>query len=151
MRRILRHIPPVVVALGCGVGGLALADRTMAPTGGQWAALLASLALFVAAAVILLQASREFRRYRTTIWPHGRPTSLLRTGPFRWSRNPLYLGLLLLTLIPFAWTGEPRALLAPVAFFFFINSVTIPFEEDRLRQAFPDDFPRYCREVRRWL
>jgi protein-S-isoprenylcysteine O-methyltransferase Ste14 len=151
LRRVLAHLPPVVVLLASLVLGFAVADRSTAPADAQWAALLATGALLIAGLGVVARAAWEFRRHRTTLWPHGQPTRLLRTGPFGWSRNPVYLGLLLLALIPFAWTGEPVALVGAGLLFAQLQFITIPFEEERLRLAFPDDFPRYCQEVRRWL
>jgi protein-S-isoprenylcysteine O-methyltransferase Ste14 len=74
---------------------------------------------------------------------------LTTTGPYAYTRNPLYLGSLVVTL-GFAiaaanlWIG-----LAMVAIFFFIYIPTIRFEEGFMRRAFPE-FDRYSAEVPRW-
>jgi protein-S-isoprenylcysteine O-methyltransferase Ste14 len=150
-RRFLVRIPPVVVLLLCLLLGMIAGRYWMAPVPAQWVALVASLVLFFLGGSLILRAGLVFRRHRTTIWPLGRPTQLLRSGPFRFSRNPVYLGMLLLAGLPFSWTGQPEALLSPLLFFWYLNAITIPFEEARLQETFPDDYPQYARQVRRWL
>jgi protein-S-isoprenylcysteine O-methyltransferase Ste14 len=151
MRAVLSYIPPPVALLACVVLGFSITDRATAPADAEWAALIASTALLAGGVALIVRAGVEFRRHRTSIQPRRRPTHLIRTGPFRWSRNPVYLGMLLLACIPFAWTGEPVTLVAPLVLFLFLNGVMIPFEEARLHAAFPGEFPRYRREIRRWL
>lgn len=151
MRRFLTRVPPVVVLLVAIVLGFVLPERATAPGDAQWAALLASSALFVAGLVIIARAAREFRRHRTSILPHAQPTHLVRSGPFGWSRNPIYVGMLLLSLVPFAWSGELVALVSPGLYFLYMDRLTIPQEEDRLRQRFPDTFEPYRQQVRRWI
>lgn len=151
MRAALSRLPPPLVLLVSLVLGFAVTDRSTAPADAQWAALLASGALAIGGLALIVRATVEFRRHHTPIRPRRAPTRLVRTGPFRWSRNPIYLGMLLLSCIPFAWTGEPVTLVAALLLFLFLNGVMIPFEEARLRAAFPQEFAQYQRDVRRWL
>ena len=113
----------------------------------------ASAAGAVAASAVLLLtwATVEFRRQRTTILPLCQPTRLLCRGPFRFSRNPIYLGMLLLTVVPWLALGRVGLLLAPALFFAVIHFAVIPYEEGRLQEVFGDAYVAYRRRVRRWL
>ncbi len=99
---------------------------------------------------LIVWAWIEFRRYRTTILPLRRPTSLLCRGPFCFSRNPIYLGMLLGAFVPWLWWGQVGLLFAPPLFFAVINGAVIPNEEATLRGIFGDAYADYCRRVRRW-
>ncbi len=92
-----------------------------------------------------------FRRVGTTPEPNGVASALLTSGPFRWTRNPLYLGLsALLTcfavLLDSAWV----LLLVPVLVL-LLDRLVIAREEVRLRAQFGEAYEAYCRRVRRWL
>ena len=101
---------------------------------------------------ILIAASGwiTFRIARTTTVP-GQPSSQLVTwGPYRFTRNPMYVGLTI------AYVGEslllghfwPLALLPLV--WAYVNWVVIPVEEAKLREVFGDTYDRYRGTVRRW-
>jgi protein-S-isoprenylcysteine O-methyltransferase Ste14 len=105
------------------------------------------------AAVAPLIAFFQFWRARTTINPH-RPesaTTLVTSGVYAWTRNPMYLGLsvLLLGLAINLGTLTPLAF-APL-FIPFIRYVQIRPEELALRARFGQDYDRYCQRVNRWL
>lgn len=109
-----------------------------------WVSIAVGVALMVWSAL-------EMYHHRTTINPYGKPTSLLQTGPFRFSRNPIYLadtlvycgiGLLLESVWP--W------LLLPLLIFCMQRTVIV-HEEHLLTRLFGDDYRTYRRRVRRWL
>lgn len=147
----LAKLPPPLVWL-VSLGGAALATWFAAPLQRVWfrAPWLAA-GVAVATLAGMGWATREFRRRRTTILPLRRPTSLLCHGPFRFSRNPLYLGMAVLALVPWLAWGQLGLLLAPAPFIMFVNAVVIPHEEAKLRELFGPDYAAYCRRVRRWL
>ena len=76
---------------------------------------------------------------------------LITDGPFRFTRNPMYLGLVLLSLGVAVATGAMIIFLAPVLVFAIANWVHIPFEEAKMRRQFGPAFDAYTRNVRRWL
>lgn len=96
-------------------------------------------------------ALRLFERRDTTHDPHGMPTALVTDGLFRYTRNPMYLGVtsfltgiaLLMGTLPFY--------LVPLAFALTMHLVFIPREERRLTHLFGDAYTNYTRQVRRWL
>lgn len=100
---------------------------------------------------LMLWSAREMYRHRTTINPYGKPTSLLQSGPFRVSRNPIYLadtliycgvGLLLESVWP--WLLLPLLIVC-------MQRTVIVHEEHLLTRLFGDDYRTYRRRVRRWL
>ena len=88
---------------------------------------------------------------KTTFIPRRTPSSLLRSGVFRISRNPIYLGdALVLTGAILHW-GAMLALPLIPAFIVLITQRFILDEEERLRIAFGDEYLPYTRAVRRWI
>jgi protein-S-isoprenylcysteine O-methyltransferase Ste14 len=94
----------------------------------------------------------EFRRAGTEINPTS-PTNreLVTGGPYRYTRNPMYLGLVLVTLGIAVWTGAWPMFLVPIAVFVTANWVHIPFEEAKMRRQFEAAYDEYVGRVRRWV
>ncbi|MEQ1679634.1 MAG: isoprenylcysteine carboxylmethyltransferase family protein [Nitrospira sp.] len=92
-----------------------------------------------------------FTSRQTTLFV-GRPsTQLVCDGPFRWSRNPMYVGVLVSLVGLALWGGTwPLYLAVPVTVL-ILNSVHIPREERLLREVFGEQYLTYRKEVRRWL
>lgn len=113
--------------------------------------LLPALGLFAAATLFAVWAIALFRAQRTTILPFGRATSLLDRGPFRWSRNPLYVALVA-TLAAFGLLlASCWVLAAAVALWIALDRWVIPEEEERMAELFGESYVRYAARVRRWL
>jgi protein-S-isoprenylcysteine O-methyltransferase Ste14 len=93
-----------------------------------------------------------FRREGTEIDPTS-PTNrkLVTRGPYRFTRNPMYLGLITLALGIAIWVGPRPMFLAPIAVFATTNFVHIPFEEAKMRLQFGPAYDDYVARVRRWL
>ena len=109
------------------------------------------MALVVVSLVLAALATREFRRARTSVRP-DRPTSaIIRRGPFRLSRNPLY-ALAFVVLVGVAlWRNSAAMLLMISPAFLIITKGVVEREERYLTRKFGDDYVAYTREVRRWL
>ena len=92
-----------------------------------------------------------FTSRNTTLFV-GQPSSeLVCDGPFRFSRNPMYVGVVIFLLGLAVWVGTwPFYLAAPVAFL-SLNFFHIPREERMLRELFGERYLVYSKEVRRWL
>ena len=94
----------------------------------------------------------QFRREGTEINPTSPANrKLVTSGPFRLTRNPMYLGLVLVTLGIALWVGAWPVLLAPIAIFATANWVHIPFEEEKMRRQFGASFDAYASNTRRWI
>jgi protein-S-isoprenylcysteine O-methyltransferase Ste14 len=93
-----------------------------------------------------------FRREGTEIDPTS-PTNrkLVTSGPYQFTRNPMYLGLVILTLGMALWVGAWPMFVAPVAIFATANWVHIPFEEAKMRRQFGATYENYVERVRRWV
>lgn len=79
------------------------------------------------------------------------PSQLLVTGPFSWSRNPLYVAYVVTLCSCALASGSWLALGCPLLGFGVLNGLIIPIEELRMAEEFGDDYRRYCQQVRRWL
>ena len=147
-----RSPQPPLLFLACLLLGVGL--RFLHPLG---LGLPLTVRLSVGALLLLLVAVHgawgllTFKRMGTTPEPNGVATALLTSGPFRWTRNPLYLGLAILlvcfgVLLDSAWVLG----LTPVLVL-LLDRLVIVKEEKRLRAQFGEEYERYSRHVRRWL
>lgn len=95
----------------------------------------------------------QFRQARTTIDPlrPGKASSLVATGLFSVSRNPMYLGMVIALLGVLVRLGSLTAAVVPAFFVWVITEVQIKPEEAALSQLFGDAYTDYCQRVRRWL
>ena len=101
--------------------------------------------------VLLLLAVTEMRKRQTTIVPHREAQSLVTTGIFKRSRNPIYLGdAMILAGLVLRW-DTPLALILVPLFVWIIERRFIVPEENMLRRKFRADFARYMEKTRRWL
>ncbi|WP_407149152.1 methyltransferase family protein [Bradyrhizobium sp. ORS 86] len=113
---------------------------------------LLGIALVVIAFIAPVWAFLLFRREGTEIEPTS-PTNraLVTSGPYAFTRNPMYSGLVLLALGIAIWVGAWPMLIAPVAVFATANWVHIPFEEAKMRRQFGAAYDDYVARVRRWV
>ena len=101
--------------------------------------------------LLIVLAAIEMRKRQTTIVPHQEPSALVQSGIFRRTRNPIYLGdVLILTGLILRWDAPLALPLVPV-FVWIIERRFILHEEDRLRRKFRADWHRYIEKTRRWL
>ncbi|HEX5521715.1 MAG TPA: isoprenylcysteine carboxylmethyltransferase family protein [Longimicrobiaceae bacterium] len=129
-RRIpLLHAPASVTKVLGWIGGM----------------LILTGALHVSSSVAL------FLRSGTTIIPHGRPSALVERGAYRWTRNPMYVGLTLIYLGVSALTSAVWALFLLPLPLTVIDRRVIPTEEGQLERSFGPAYAAYRQRVRRWL
>lgn len=148
---MLKLPPPVwaLIFLAAAYGASRLydwksvADLAVVPLGIALAALGVGLAVW---------AAGLFRREGTEIMPTSPANKkLVEKGPFRFTRNPMYLGLTAATLGIAFWNGLIPYFAVPVLVFLTTNFVHIPFEEAKMRRQFGAAYDDYCRRVRRWI
>jgi protein-S-isoprenylcysteine O-methyltransferase Ste14 len=110
------------------------------------------IALVTAALILAVLAILLFRRKDTEINPTS-PTNrtLVTNGPYQFTRNPMYLGLVILTLGIAVCVGAWPMFIAPLGVFATVNWVHIPFEESKMRRQFGTAYDDYVRRVRRWI
>ena len=92
-----------------------------------------------------------FKKYDTAICPTAETDRLVMSGIFRLSRNPMYLGMVVMLLALSILVGTLPFYLATVVFFVVINNFFCPYEENKLAVAFGDTYMTYKNTVRRWL
>lgn len=105
----------------------------------------------VCAILLFLFSYREFRAAGTSVRGNKHSTAIVRTGPYRFSRNPIYLSFALLMLGLSVWLNDLWLLLTLVPAVAFIAAIVIPREERFLERNFHDEYLRYKASVRRWL
>lgn len=109
------------------------------------------LVLIVAGFAIALAAAALFAINRTSIIPHGTASKLLQGGPFRFTRNPMYLSLVVVYLGAAAAFAQAWPLLLLPLPIVVVDRIVIPFEESRLHDVFGNAYDEYRVRVRRWL
>jgi protein-S-isoprenylcysteine O-methyltransferase Ste14 len=143
-------IPPQIAFVALVLGSL---FHALAPV--TWRILPAVPAIgifvFVVGVFLAVWAALLFRSKRTPIYATTLPETLVTSGPFRFTRNPIYLGLLL-TLLSFVFLfGSLPMLVAPLFFLLVMNFYYLPFEESKLETTFGESYTKYRQRVRRWL
>ena len=100
---------------------------------------------------LALSAINQFRKAQTTVDPHGSVSKIVTSGPYRFTRNPIYLGLVCL-LIGFPLIFRSYwGLILSVVFIMLMNTLVIQHEEAYLEKKFGDVYAGYKSRVRRWL
>ncbi|MGE5373620.1 MAG: methyltransferase family protein [Bacteroidota bacterium] len=109
------------------------------------------LALTFAGFLLGIGAFLEFRKARTTLNPHGSTKQLVTSGIYRFTRNPIYLGFLLMVIgLPLNSGLYWGILLAPF-YMLTMYSLVIKREEVYLERKFKGQYTNYISRVRRWL
>lgn len=101
--------------------------------------------------LLSVEASMRFFRKKTTPLPTGQPSALVLEGPYLWSRNPMYLGLLVALAGAAFLLGSLWFFLASAGFFFVVDRLFVRFEEERLQGLFGASYAQLLAQVRRWL
>lgn len=101
--------------------------------------------------VIIVWSALWFRRKNTTIEPHHVPETLIVEGPYKLSRNPIYLAMLIILLGAVIGQGQPVALILVPLFFAVLTKRFVQPEEAGLRAAFGAEAERYLAATRRWI
>jgi protein-S-isoprenylcysteine O-methyltransferase Ste14 len=106
----------------------------------------------IAAGVWLnLAADRAFKAHGTTVKPFDRSSTLVTDGVFRLSRNPMYLGMILVLVGVAMLIGSLSPFLIAAGFAGIVETRFIPAEEDMLAETFGDAWTAYNGRTRRWL
>ncbi len=100
---------------------------------------------------INLQARRTLREIRTTDNFFENPRVLVTEGPFRYSRNPMYLGGVVFSFGLAILLGSLVSFIFPVILFLLLHFLYIPQEEDRLKEMFGKEYLDYMKRVRKWI
>ena len=153
MKILETRIPPPLV--GLIIGALAwLASRSLGATTIAFSVRLTTAVVLVLSGLALSFAGvRGVRRANTTLNPLKPETAsaLVTSGIYRYTRNPMYLGMATWLLAWSAWLGTPIGLIAAPLFMLYMNRFQIGPEERALRTLFGAEFTAYEARVRRWF
>lgn len=152
MRELELKIPPLALMLL--TGAVMWFVSTAAPSF-VWQVPNAQAATFVfgvAGVIVAVMGVMSFRRAHTTVNPTTpqATSSLVSTGIYAHSRNPMYLGILLVLVAWAVFLANVLVFLPVVAFVAYVNRFQIKPEERTLEALFGDKFTAYKRRVRRW-
>lgn len=153
MPRLELKIPPLLLAVLVALLMWLLATYLPVIMVNRLLAGIAAGCLGLGGIICVFLGVMQFRTSRTTVNPM-RPeqaSTLVTGGIYERTRNPMYVGMLLLLLGWAAWLGSAYALALPVLFVLYMNRFQIVPEETALQARFGDAFLAYCERVRRWL
>ncbi len=146
-------VPPVVVFL-TSVVLLRLiqsitSDFQLAVPFGQYV----SLFTLSAGIAIALAGVIEFSKYKTTVDPTqpGKASSMVTSGVYRYTRNPMYLGMAVVLFGGVIYYGNPFAILAVLFLVWYLTQFQIKPEEEILKENFGKPYADYTKRVRRWV
>jgi protein-S-isoprenylcysteine O-methyltransferase Ste14 len=146
------RLPPPIWALVYVVIAVGVSYFIGGPRITGWPIIWLGILLIVGAIALMASAIWLFRREGTEIDPNSSTNrKLVTTGPYRFTRNPMYLGWAIVTLGLACLIATWPMFLVPIAFFATMNWAQIPFEEAKMRRQFGEAFDAYTRGVRRWM
>jgi len=145
------RIPPPILALLHIIAAFLLARLIPLPFIAPSIVKYIGFALVVIGFLLGLGAALTFRRARTTLDPYHPVSSIVTSGIYSFSRNPIYLGFLLMVIgIPLVGGTYWGIILAPI-FILLCNRLVIEHEEAYLGKKFGTTYSDYTSRVRRWL
>ena len=150
----LMHVPvPWIFALAylSGVATQHFAPIVLHSANARQIAYVGGLIVTTSGALLAISGLFIFRAAGTTTVPYETASKLVTWGPYRFTRNPMYIGLVSI----YIGVAGTQAQIWPVCFLplvvAYLQWVVIPVEESRLRNAFGDEYQQYCARVRRWI
>lgn len=153
MHSLELKVPPPVIAILCVALAWVLASAMPGFTYPLPFRTPIAVAFGIAGVFLAVSGVFAFRRARTTVNPHTpeKSTSIVRTGAYGFTRNPMYLGFAIVILGICAYLANPFAILAVVVFVSYITRFQIMPEERLLLDSFGESYAQYKKSVRRWI
>ncbi len=150
MNRILDWKPPRIALLYLV---FAIGVHAMSPPGTilHFPYRFLGIVLLPAGFGVMTWAWNLFRKQGTPVCPTERASVLIQDGPYRYSRNPMYLGILMMLAGTAFFLGSIPAFLAPAAFYVTVEEIFIPHEERNLDAIFGPLYSEYSARVRKWI
>lgn len=144
--------PPVIYGLAIAIAFLLQAQMPLSVSESHVLPARAVGATLIAAAAILdVWAMRTLIDCHTTILPNRGSTYLVTSGPYRFTRNPIYLGYTLATAGLGLVLANPWCLIVAIPAAAVTHLVAVRREELHLLSRFGIDFERYCHATARWI
>ena len=145
------RIPPPIVTFICGITiyySRSFFNQFLSYSNDRISLFLLILGLFV-----FISAVRSFRKQKTTVNPlePKQASSLVISGIFKYSRNPMYLGMLIILLSLSFKFNLLGGIVISLFFYLFITRFQIFPEEEAMNELFGDEFIEYSKRTRRWI
>ncbi|MEI7429152.1 MAG: isoprenylcysteine carboxylmethyltransferase family protein [Betaproteobacteria bacterium] len=153
MQALELKLPPPLIASLAGLGMWLTSQQTPELTLlWRWHLEIACL-LALSGGLFDISGALAFYKFRTTINPlkPANTSAMVTCGVYRYSRNPMYCGLLLMLCGWAIYLSHPLAFLGLPAFVAYLNRFQIIPEERVLSEKFGAEYAAYCNSVRRWL
>ncbi len=150
MKTVRKLVPPawlLLTLLAMTALHVLLPVDRLVPAPWRWSGLL----LVAAGLTVMVQGAGLFRRAGTPLRPFQRSTSLVTHGIYRYTRNPMYLGMVVLLIGAAVLFASLSVWLPVLLFFLIIEHGFVRAEEPFLEELFGDEYRRYRERVRRWL
>jgi protein-S-isoprenylcysteine O-methyltransferase Ste14 len=146
-------VPPPIVALLIGVVMWALSRLTQSVTVSGFPIIMTAVVIALVGGGITLSGAIAFRLAKTTVDPFKpeSASSLVTFGVYRMTRNPMYVGLLMVLLGWAVFLVNVWSALGPLVFVAYITRFQIQPEERALASLFGEAYASYKSRVRRWL
>lgn len=153
MEVLQNRVPPPLVTVIIGVAMALMVPELMHKNWPSPSITGLESIFFAGSAIFGIPALFAFFKAKTTIDPIRieRASQLVTTGIYGFTRNPMYVSMLLLLCGWAAYLGRPGTWLGPIEFFLFISRFQIAPEERFLLSRFGQSYTDYCLSVRRWL
>ena len=144
-------IPPPIVTLICGI--VIYFSKTFFNQFFSYNNNIISLFLTILGLTIFVSAVKSFRKQKTTVNPLDpkQASSLVTSGIFKFSRNPMYLGMLIILLSMAFKFNLMGGMITSIFFYIFITKFQIIPEEAAMDELFGNEFIDYCKKTKRWI
>ncbi len=114
-------------------------------------ALVGGLLFLLSGIVLAASAARLFSKAKTGIVPFSESTKLVVSGAYRFTRNPMYLGMFFCLIGVTLLVNNVLGLLVLLLFFFIIRQKFVLKEEMQMQETFGDDYAQFKARIRRWI
>jgi protein-S-isoprenylcysteine O-methyltransferase Ste14 len=145
--------PPIVYVVPLALGFLVHRSWPVGIVPASYRPIIATIGwlLVFAAAALLLPAYIAFFRARTSLLPSRPASTVVQSGHYRWTRNPMYISITALCVgVACVFNALWPLLLVPISVV-ITDRYVIPREEAYLERAFGAEYTEYTKRVRRWL
>ena len=112
---------------------------------------LLGIVIIVLGILLFAWSVSRFIKYKTDIRPAGAPSTLMTSGPYAYSRNPIYSANILVLLGVCVLLGSLLPFIVIPLYITIVSTLVIPFEELRLRETFGNTYKDYQAHVGRWI
>lgn len=145
------RIPPPLLFVVAWIAGVGLQRLVRLTVPAIPILRVVGMGLVGCAILLALYSLGTFLAARTTIVPFSAASKLVTWGPYQFTRNPMYVSLILAYIGVAAIFSQLLVLILLLVPIILVRTIVIPFEEERMREVFGEAYNQYYLRVRRWL